>query len=125
LACKSPAELGLDPDPEKHPAGSPEAIYVEAYRNSESTWMLERLRWDAEPTYCGMSWVRIRPARGPFVSFCKRHGMGERGVYGGYELTATANYHGQSMDLRSAACEGFVNVLRKYGLKAYTINHAD
>lgn len=122
---KSPVQLGLDPDPSKHAPGSPEAIYVEAYRNAVSSLVEERLKWGPEPAYCGFAWVKIKPARGPFVAFLKKHEIGDPGVYGGWELGTHSVTNTQSMDLKEAAARGFAEVLKAHGLRAWMTSRAD
>jgi hypothetical protein len=127
MRLENPEALGLDPDPANHVPGSPEAIFVEACRNAKSALVEERLRWGAEPAYCGFAWVLIKPARGNFVKFCKKHNIGINGIYGGWELStySFSDYHGQSMDLKEASARGFAKVLQAHGIKAWMKSRAD
>ena len=84
-----------------------------------------------EPMYCGFSHVKIRPAKGNFVKFLKKVGIGDKGYNGGWNI----NYHDimddhplsctQSLDLREACTDAFAHVLQKYGMDAYSIGRAD
>lgn len=84
-----------------------------------------------EPMYCGFASVTIRPARGRFVKFIQKLGLGHRGVYGGYSLT----YHDimkehklaytQSMDLKEIGCHAFAKTLGKYGIEAVMESRPD
>ena len=40
-----------------------------------------------EPMYCGFANVSIHPARGRFVSFMKKAGVGDNGYRGGYRIS--------------------------------------
>ena len=85
-----------------------------------------------EPMYCGFANVSIHPARGRFVSFMKKAGIGSKGYGGGYRISyydimpKDHQYsHTQSMDIKEVACEAFANALTKYGLKAGYESRAD
>ena len=84
-----------------------------------------------EPLYCGFANVKIRPAKGSFVNFLKKVGIGSVGYNGGWRVSyydmmddhkmcAT-----QSMDLKEEGCQAFANVLKKYGIEAYMESRAD
>ena len=92
----------------------------------------EYMEGKEEPMYCGFASVRIRPARGKFVSFLKKAGVGDNGWNGGYRISyyevmpPDHKYrHTQSMDIKEVACEAFANALTKYGLKADYESRAD
>ena len=82
--------------------------------------------------YCGFANVSIHPARGRFVSFMKKAGIGSKGYGGGYRISyydimpGDHPYcHTQSMSIREEACEAFRDELRKYGLTVYAESRAD
>ena len=91
----------------------------------------EYMKDKEEPMYCGFANVTIRPARGRFVKFIQKLGLGHRGVYGGYSLT----YHDimkehklaytQSMDLKEIGCHAFAKTLGKYGIEAVMESRPD
>jgi len=91
----------------------------------------EYYREHGEPLYCGFSHVKIRPAKGNFVKFLKKVGIGDLGYNGGWNV----NYHDimdghklsytQSLDLRETCTDAFAKVLQKYGMEAYSISRAD
>ena len=92
----------------------------------------EYMEGKEEPMYCGFASVRIRPARGKFVSFLKKAGVGDNGWNGGYRISyyevmpPDHKYrHTQSMDIKEVAFEAFANALTKYGLKAGYESRAD
>ena len=85
-----------------------------------------------EPMYCGFANVSVRPARGKFVSFLKKAGVGDNGWNGGYRISYYEIMppdhkwrHCQSMDIKEVACGAFADALKKYGLKAYMESRAD
>ena len=85
-----------------------------------------------EPMYCGFASVSIHPARGKFVSFMKKAGVGDKGYGGGYRISyydIMPNDHQyrstQSMDIKETACEAFRDELKKYGLTVYAESRAD
>ena len=85
-----------------------------------------------EPMYCGFASVSIHPARGKFVSFLKKAGVGDNGYRGGYRISYYEIMppdhrwrHCQSMDIKEVACGAFADALKKYGLKAYMESRAD
>lgn len=80
--------------------------------------------------YCGFAWVKIKPARGPFVAYLKANNLGNRGYNGGYEITPDINFPEksacwQSMDLREAAALAYTEVLRSHNLTAHAQSRAD
>ena len=85
-----------------------------------------------EPMYCGFASISIHPARGRFVSFMKKAGVGDSGFRGGYRISyydimpQDHQYsHTQSMSIKEEACEAFRDELRKYGLTVYAESRAD
>ena len=66
---------------------------------------------------CGFGWVNIKPARGKFVSYLKKIGIGTRdSYYGGYTVYSQAQT--QSMAKNFAWASGFAEVLNQHGIKA-------
>ena len=85
-----------------------------------------------EPMYCGFANVSIHPARGRFVTFMKKAGIGDKGYGGGYRISyydimpKDHQYsHTQSMSIKEEACEAFRDELRKYGMTVYAESRAD
>ena len=85
-----------------------------------------------EPMYCGFANVSIHPARGRFVSFMKKAGIGDKGYGGGYRISyydimpQDHQYRStQSMDIKEVATEAFRDELKKYGLTVYAESRAD
>jgi hypothetical protein len=87
---------------------------------------------EEEPMYCGFANVSVHPARGKFVSFLKKAGVGGNGYRGGYRISYYEIMppdhkwrHCQSMDIKEVACDAFKNALKKYGLTVYSESRAD
>jgi hypothetical protein len=83
-----------------------------------------------EDGVCGFAWVKIRPARGPFVKFLKARDIGRKDDYeGGYYLSSydvlPFRDFTQSMERKYAACSAFAGVLSSYGLDAYAMSRMD
>ena len=85
-----------------------------------------------EPMYCGFANVSIHPARGRFVTFMKKAGIGDKGYGGGYRISyydimpQDHEYRGtQSMSIKEEACEAFRDELKTYGMTVYAESRAD
>ena len=85
-----------------------------------------------EPMYCGFASVSIHPARGRFVSFMKKAGIGDKGYGGGYRISyydimpQDHQYRStQSLDIKEVSTETFRDELRKYGMTVYADSRAD
>lgn len=80
-----------------------------------------------EDLYCGFAWVVIRPARGEFVSWCKKNKIGDKGVYGGWSISSYhfCHYNGQSMTVKEAAARAFAGALSGYGINVSVNSRAD
>lgn len=85
-----------------------------------------------EPMYCGFGSIQIYPARGNFITFCKREGIGSKGYPRGYRLSyydimpkGHPQRHTQSLDVKEVAVEAFANILQSYGIRAYGQGRAD
>jgi len=82
--------------------------------------------------YCGFANVSIHPARGKFVNFMKKAGVGDNGYRGGYRISYYDIMpqdhrwrHTQSMSIKEIACDAFANELEKYGMRVYSESRAD
>ena len=64
---------------------------------------------------CGFAWVKINPARGKFVSFLKKHNIGNTdSYYGGYMIYNPSGHNTQCMEAKKLGCIAFVEVIRKH-----------
>ena len=108
----------------------PGVIWTEACVAGK-TAVEEYHRQYGEPMYCGFGHVNIRPARGKFVNFLKKVGVGDLCYNGGYRVSYYDIMdhhplsHTQSLDLKEACVDAFAKVLQKYGLDAWGVGRAD
>lgn len=73
---------------------------------------------------CGFAWVKIRPARGKFVNWLKKEGIGKIDIFeGGYMIWISA--YNQSLQKKEAYAEAFADVLYKNGIRAYAMSRMD
>lgn len=75
---------------------------------------------------CGFSSVRVRPARGKFVSVMKDQGIGRSDDYlGGYVFPNPSQNLTQWMDAKVEGSKAFAAVLNKYGINAVAESRMD
>lgn len=67
---------------------------------------------------CGFAWVVVRPARGPFVNWCKANGKGRTGHGGGWHFWNPGKHPTQSIDTKQAGARAFAHVLAAHGIVA-------
>lgn len=100
-----------------HPGADPAEIYAEAHKAAcdavaacgpENTQALN----------CGFAWVRICPARGPFVSYLKSRGIGDKHWHSGWWVENPGDFMGQQVDHKLAGARAFAEVLQRHGLNA-------
>ena len=110
-----------------HPANQ----YLDARKQAVKA-VDEYMKDKDEPLYCGFASVSIHPARGKFVSFLKKQGIGDNGYRGGYRISyydimpLRHQYRTtQSLDIKEIATEAFRDELRKYGMTVYADSRAD
>ncbi len=114
----SPKSLGIDPTPGSHPYGSPERIYTEAFKAADTKVVYTFTEHGGDPSFCGIVWITIKPARGEFVAWCKRKSIGYAGTYGGWTIGLPCSYDGQALAIKEAAAKAFVEVLREHEITA-------
>lgn len=75
---------------------------------------------------CGFSWVKIKPARGRFVSMLKDKGIGRTDEFeGGYVIYNPSCNSTQWMDAKMAGSRAFAQVLQASGIKAFAVERID
>ena len=72
---------------------------------------------------CGFAWVLISPARGKFVTWCRKNNIGGLAYEGGWRIGVRG--FGQSMQRKEAYAEAFSNILNKYDIKSYYSSRLD
>lgn len=113
----------------------PRAVYNEAYAAASAAMKDYLVRIGSEPMYCGFAWVKIKPAKGGFVNYCKKNNLGSVAYNGGYQIWKPGGWpssaevgfqiYGQSMDVNEEGSRAFAKVLRDNGLEAYMECRAD
>lgn len=77
---------------------------------------------------CGFGWAVVKPARGPFINWCRANGKGYKKDYGGggwcFWSPAHAHYT-QSVSVHYAGAVAFAEVLTANGLNAYADQRLD
>jgi len=99
---------------------TPKEILDEANQSAQEAGQLAVIEHGDTQGLCGAAWIVLRPARGAFVNYLKSQGIGERGVYGGWEISVDGpqGYRGQNSDVKEAAVRAFARVLKDNGLRA-------
>ena len=93
----------------------------------------EYMKDKEEPMYCGFANVKIRPARGKFVSWLKKQEIGDVAYNGGWRISyydmmpLGHQFRGtQSLDIKEVACDAFAKVREEqYGLNVISESRAD
>lgn len=108
-----------------------ETIFNEAQKAAVTS--IENTTHQEQFGACGFAWVRIKPATSPFVKWLKKQAEGEkytkygrRDEYnGGWTIWNPGQYRGQNVDIKSDAAHAFANVLKKYGIDAWSEDRLD
>ena len=79
--------------------------------------------YNVEGGVCGFAEIIIRPARGKFVSWLKKNGIGRSRYGGGYTINVFE--FGQSMQRKEEYAYAFSAVLREHGIHAYGSSRMD
>ena len=66
---------------------------------------------------CGFAWVRIKPARGPFIKYLKENKIGGLSGYGGWTIWMGEFTSSQSIERKIEAAKAFVKVLKENGIE--------
>jgi len=85
----------------------------------------EHLRQHGDADCCGFAWVKIRPARGAFVSYLKANNIGRSSYTGGYEIWNPSRNGTQALTAKEKGADAFAEVLREFGIDAYSGSRMD
>ena len=96
--------------------GSPSTPFGSDIDYSKKTYFVEG-------GVCGFAGVVIKPARGKFVSYLKKLGMGYKHYYGGWYVSVRE--FGQSLTRKEAYAEAFAKVLGEAGMRCYVDSRMD
>lgn len=103
----------------------PTPMVVQAHANQLDDASPVVQEWVVDSGVCGFAWIKIRPARGKFVQWCKQQGIGRVDSYAG-GFTIWIGDYGQSYERKMAFAEAAAKVLREVGgLKAYADGRLD
>lgn len=69
-----------------------------------------------EDGVCGFAYIKIRPARGPFVAWLKARNIGHKAYNGGWEISV--HDYNQSMARKAAHARAAAEVLCRAGINA-------
>lgn len=97
----------------------PKEIYDAAVKAAELALVEACLVYPQDGGLCGGAYTLVRPARGAFVKWLKSQGMGDNGVYGGWEVNCPVDVRTQNADIHEAVERAFAKVLKDNGIKAY------
>lgn len=82
--------------------------------------------WFVSDGVCGFGWVKVKPARGAFVTYAKKRNLGYSDTYaGGYDFMMGRITQSQSLTRNEAAARAFAEVLNGYGIKATAHSRID
>jgi len=109
---KAGREVGVTP----MVVGTPTELF-----GNEIDW--DKSTYHVSDGVCGFAGVVIKPARGKFVSFLKKMGLGWKHYYGGFYYTCRE--FNQSLTRKEAYCEAFARVLGDAGLSCYVDSRLD
>lgn len=74
---------------------------------------------------CGFAWVKITPARGPFVKALKEMGAGRTSYEGGFQVWNPSGNTTRWMDAKYAGAKAFADVLKRHGVNCYAASRMD
>lgn len=72
---------------------------------------------------CGFAWIKIRPARGSFVTYLKGRDIGYKSYTGGWDISV--HDFNQSMERKIAYASAYVKVLAEAGIDASVQSRMD
>lgn len=81
-------------------------------------------QWYEGDGVCGFAWIKIRPARGKFVNWCKKNNIGRTDSFEGGYMIWVSDYN-QSMQKKETYARAFAKVLQDNGIKAYGMSRMD
>ena len=99
-------------------------IYTEAFEAAKAA-IAALGPEDTRGLNCGFGWVTIRPARGPFVKFCKERRIGDTGWAGGWWIENPGQFNGQQVDHKYVGAKAFADVLGRHGITATASSRLD
>lgn len=78
-----------------------------------------------EDDYCGFAWVEIPNGRSPFVSWCKKNGVGSKHWKKGWQIYRCTGSYSQCMNVLETGAQAFAKKLQEHGIEAWMSSRAD
>lgn len=78
-----------------------------------------------EDMYCGFGWVEIPNGRSPFVTFCRKNGIGSKHWRKGWYIWRPTQNCSQSMTVNEIGAQAFAEVLNNHGIEAFSASRPD
>lgn len=89
----------------------------------------EGQRWVVSEGPCGFSYVIVKDGRSAFVRHLRKHNIGRKHYYGGWEIPSwqlvAEDRASQSYQRKGAATQAAVELLAEYGIQAYSMSRYD
>ena len=78
-----------------------------------------------EDMYCGFGWVEIPNGRSPFVTWCRKNGIGSKHWRKGWYIWRPTQNYSQSMTVNEIGAQAFAEVLNNHGIEAFSASRPD
>lgn len=100
------------------------AIIEEAIRAGQQA-ETQYINQYGEDGYCGFGWVEIPNGRSPFVTFCRKNGIGSKHWHKGWYIWRPTQGYSQCMNVNEVGARAFAEVLTNHGIEAYMSSRPD
>lgn len=101
-----------------------QAVYLAA-SNAAKGATNEFLAEHGDRDCCGFAWVTIHPARGKFVSWCKKNNIGSKAYGGGWQIWNPSEACTQALTAKEKGAQAFARILKENGLTAHAGSRMD
>lgn len=100
-------------------------IVAEAFLAAKTAEAAYRAKY-GEPVWpCGFAIVKLKPANSAIAKYLKASGKGRTGYSSGLIVSNPGGSMTQNMDIKEAGADAFAEVLRAYGVTAYSESRMD
>lgn len=101
-----------------------QTIYLKAIMAAADAGKQYVAKYGEDP-YCGFGWVEIPDGRSPFVNWCRKNKIGSKHWKKGWQIWNPTGNGTQSMSVKEAEADAFVEVLTANGITAWACSRAD